>query len=103
MTVPFNASSTQLQKEKNLNHVKKKKELKSFQAPQAVVLILFPFPLHSTTLTRCNSTARLNFERSGKQYDPTSTTITLIGEIDTVRQEVESNTAHVVQCSYAHL
>ena len=81
----------------------KKKELKSFQA---VVLILFPFPLHSTTLTRRNSTARwvqLNFERSGKQYDPTSTTITLIGEIDTVRQEVESNTAHVVQCSYAHL
>ena len=60
----------------------KKKELKSFQA---VVLILFPFPLHSTTLTRRNSTARwvqLNFERSGKQYDPTSTTITLISEID---------------------
>ena len=67
--------------------------MESFQAPQAVVLILFPFSLHSTSLTRCNSTAKwvqLNFERPGKQYDSTSTTITLITQIDIAHQEAKA-------------
>lgn len=71
----------------------KKERIGRFQAPQAVFLILFPFSLHPTTLTPCNSTAKwvqLNFERPGEQYDPTSTTITLITQIDIAHQEAKA-------------